>query len=80
MTVAPRVNWGPRAFAIEARAGGAWQRLAEVTQANAAATHVVPRTDADAIRLVITGTYDGQFPPNTGNVQVAEVSVSGDEP
>jgi hypothetical protein len=80
VTVVPRVNWGPRAFAIEARVGGAWQRLAEVTQANAAATHLVPRVDADALRLVITGTYDGQFPPNTGNVQIAEVRVSGDEP
>jgi hypothetical protein len=56
------------------------ERDAEVTQANAAATHLVPRADADALRLVITGTYDGQFPPNTGNVQIAEVRVSGDEP
>ncbi len=55
---------------------GAWQRLAEVEQPNAEATHEVPRTEADAIRLVITGTYDAAFPPDTGNVQVAEVTVA----
>lgn len=80
VTVTPRVNYGPRAFAIEARVDGAWQRLAEVQQANAAATHVVPRTQADAIRLVITASYDAVFAPDTGNVQVAEVAVSGLEP
>jgi hypothetical protein len=76
VTVTPRVNWGPRTFAIEARTDGAWQRLAEVSQANAAATHDVPDVQADAIRLVITGSYDAQFPPDTGNVQVAEVAVA----
>ena len=76
VTVAPRVNYGPRTFAIEARVNGAWRRLAEVEQANAAATHAVPPTEADAIRLVITGSYDGQFPPDTGNVQVAELAVA----
>jgi len=80
VTVTPRVNWGPRTFAIEARAGGAWQRLADVEQANAAATYVVPRTEADALRLVITSSYDGQFLPDTGNVQVAELAVSDVEP
>jgi hypothetical protein len=45
-------------------------------QANAAATHDVPDVSADAIRLVITGSYDAQFPPDTGNVQVAEVAVA----
>lgn len=80
VTVTPRVNWGPRTFAIEARVGDTWQRLAEVEQANATATHLVPRTEADALRLVITSSYDGQFPPNTGNVQLAELTVSGVEP
>ena len=73
VTVAPRVNYGPRAFAIEARVGGAWQRLAEVQQANAAATHAVAPTRADALRLVITAAYDTVSPPR--NVQVAEVTV-----
>jgi hypothetical protein len=31
---------------------------------------------ADAIRLVITASYDGDFAPDTGNVQVAEVSAT----
>ena len=44
VTVTPRVNYGPRTFAIEARSGGEWRRLAEVEQANAAATHAVART------------------------------------
>lgn len=72
VTVTPRVNYGPRAFAIEARVDGAWQRLAEVEQANAPATHAVPSTQADAIRLVITAAYDTR--PNPRNVQVAEVT------
>jgi hypothetical protein len=76
VTVVPRVNYGPRTFAIEARVGGQWTRLADAQQANAAATYAVPPTEADAIRLVITGSYDGRFPPDTGNVQVAELTVA----
>jgi len=76
VTVVPRVNYGPRTFAIEARVDGAWRRLVEAEQANAAATYAVPATEADAIRLVITGSYDAQFAPDTGNVQVAEVAVA----
>jgi hypothetical protein len=76
VTVTPRVRWGPKAFAIEARVGGAWQRLASVTQANAPATWDVPDVSADAIRLVISSSYDGDFAPDTGNVQVAEVAVA----
>jgi hypothetical protein len=75
VTVTPRVNWGPRTFAIEAHTAEGWTRLADVEQANAAATHDVPDVQADALRLVITSSYDGQFPPDTGNVQVAEVAV-----
>lgn len=74
VTVTPRVNYGPRAFAIEARVDGRWQRLAEVEQANAAATYTVPSTQADAIRLVITAAYDTR--PTPRNVQVAELSVA----
>ena len=77
VTVTPRVNYGPRAFAIEARVSGTWERLAEVEQANAAATHAVTPTRADAVRLVITGAYDTQPVPR--NVQVAEVAVDGAE-
>jgi hypothetical protein len=76
VTVTPRVRWGPKAFAIEARVGGVWQRLASVTQANEPATWDVPDVSADAIRLVIASSYDGDFAPDTGNVQVAEVAVA----
>jgi hypothetical protein len=78
VTVTPRVGFGPKAFAIEARVDGAWQRLADVQQANAPATYTVPRVDADALRLVITDAYDRATP--TRNVQVAEVAVSAEEP
>jgi hypothetical protein len=76
VTVSPRVNWGPRTFAIEARTPSGWTRLADVEQANAAATHDVADSQADALRLVITSSYDGQFAPDTGNVQVAEVAIA----
>lgn len=77
VTVAPRnATSGIRAFGIEARVNGNWVRLADVTQGRVSASHTVPLTTADAIRLVITAAWDNDRTPEMArNVQVSEVSV-----
>jgi hypothetical protein len=77
IVVRPReVRFGPRAFGIEARVDGEWKRLADVTQGRQTTTHTVPLTRTNAIRLVITQSWDDQrTPENARNVQVAEVAL-----
>jgi hypothetical protein len=74
VTMVPRVNYGPKAYAIEVSADGeAWREVAAVPAApNAAVTTTLPEpVTARYLRLKITDSWDSVRPPR--NVQVAEL-------
>lgn len=74
VTMVPRVNYGPKAYAVEVSADGqSWQQIAEVPAApNAANTTTLPEpVTARWLRLRITDSWDRVRPPR--NVQVAEL-------
>ena len=75
VTMVPRVNYGPRAYTIEASADGtAWSTIAAVpSPANATVRTTFAPVTARAVRLRITDGYDWARPPR--NVQVVALEV-----
>ena len=75
VTMVPRVNFGPRAYAVEVSADGMdWTDVGSVPFAgNGEVTTTFPTTEARYVRLRITDSWDSVQPPR--NVQVAELIV-----
>lgn len=77
--VAPRPHqndrFGARTFTIETRLDGTWTEVESVDEQppGTTVTYPIPRTQADAIRLVITDSWDTERP--VSNVGVAEVQA-----
>jgi hypothetical protein len=75
VTMVPRVNFGPRGYAIEISDDGlVWIRLVDVPNSpNTTVTSTFAAVTTRLVRLSITGGYDRIQPPR--NVQVAEFIV-----
>jgi hypothetical protein len=69
--ITPRVNYGPKGFQLEL--DGAVVHSGTMSNGALSVTLPTAVTATNAL-LRITGTYDGDFPPNSGNVQIIEVS------
>ena len=75
VTMVPRVNFGPRAYAVEVSADAdGWTEVATVPfVTNGEVTTPFETTEARYVRLRITDSWDSVQPPR--NVQVAELLV-----
>jgi len=79
----PNDRFGARTFTIETRLDGTWTEVESVDEQppGMTVTYPIPRTQADAIRLVITDSWDTERPVvNVGLAEVQARDTGAEEP